>query len=279
VRGILLAALVASATLVLTGPAGAGEGSFPARLTGVGPDAALLNTDQAKIGHALSKHPDWNAVASDCLTLQKDTFTVDDGPRPTNKSLNGAWRSMLAGTLGYADACVNWAESHGIKQRGDLSFWKGKLATEIQSWNTAVTLAANSAPSPTTTPPATTPASPPTQAQFESSCSELMPFAQLDQGSDAVQGVCVTEQGQVYEYDANTGLQTMLVNVTNEGGGTWDDLVEVDLPSAALGNGIAEGDIIQFWGPISGSDTYTTQGGGTNTVPVVNAMYLTLVSS
>jgi hypothetical protein len=47
----------------------------------------------------------------------------------------------------------------------------------------------------------------------------------------------------------------------------------------SMANGIATNDTVQFWGPISGADTYSDPSGNNVTIPVVAAMYLTLVSS
>lgn len=96
---------------------------------------------------------------------------------------------------------------------------------------------------------------------------------------NAAQGTCLTGQAHVFQYDSNTGATTMLIDVTNDGYGFWSDAVELRLPNAAAGQGIVQNDIIQYWGPLSGTDTYSTKIGGSNTVPVINAMYVTLVSS
>jgi len=71
----------------------------------------------------------------------------------------------------------------------------------------------------------------------------------------------------------------MLVDVTNDNYGFWSDVVELQLPNAAAGQSLVDNDVIQYWGPLSGTDSYTTTLGGTNTVPVIAAKYVTLVSS
>ena len=110
------------------------------------------------------------------------------------------------------------------------------------------------------------------------SCSDQMPYVQLVKDPDALKGKCITEKGQVFQYDTNTGLTSMLVSIVDLGYNTWTDNVLIRLPNAAMGKGIYENDIIQVWGPIGGSYTYTTTLGGTATVPVINAKHLKLIS-
>jgi hypothetical protein len=83
----------------------------------------------------------------------------------------------------------------------------------------------------------------------------------------------------VFQYDTNTGLSSMLVDVNNEGYGVWDGTVKLNLANNRLGNNVYQQDIVEFWGTVQGSDTYTTEIGGTNTVPVIEVQYMTLVSS
>ena len=122
-------------------------------------------------------------------------------------------------------------------------------------------------------------AAPPTPGgTATASCSDQMPYVQLVKDPDALRGKCITEKGQVFQYDTNTGLTSMLVSIVDLGYNTWTDNVLIRLPNAAMGNGIYENDIIQVWGPIGGSYTYTTTLGRTATVPVINAKHLKLIS-
>ena len=105
-----------------------------------------------------------------------------------------------------------------------------------------------------------------------------MPYPNFVKDPTGLAGQCITYQAQVFQYDSWTGLTTMLVNVTNPYG-YWEDTVQVDLPSASLGANIVQNDIVQFWGPVIGASTYDTATGGSNTVPEVQARYLTLTSS
>ena len=106
-----------------------------------------------------------------------------------------------------------------------------------------------------------------------------MPYNELVRDPSAIAGTRITYEAQVFQYDTNTGLKSMLVYVDNLGGGVWDGLVWVKLPSSAIAHDVYQQDIVRFWGAVSGSYTYTTQAGGTDTVPTVSVRYISLVSS
>jgi len=130
---------------------------------------------------------------------------------------------------------------------------------------------------PTTVPPTTVPP-PPTPAQYEASCTNSPAYGALS-SPNAAQGTCVNYQAQVFQYDSNTGSTEMLVDVTNDGYGFWSNVVELQLPPSAVAQNFIENDVIQFWGITTGTDTYTTKIGGTDTVPVVDVKYATLVTA
>ena len=145
------------------------------------------------------------------------------------------------------------------------------------SSTTGQSATATSAPVTTTTAvPTTTTTSLPADV-YKAAC-QTMPYANFVKDPASMAGQCITYQAQVFQYDSRTGLTTMLVDVTNNDG-YWADTVQVDLPSASLGANVVQNDIVQFWGPIVGASTYDTATGGSNTVPEVQAQYLTLISS
>lgn len=154
----------------------------------------------------------------------------------------------------------------------------------------------NTGSSDTTQPPTspasgsaatTTPTSPPTTAapttttspaQYEASCTGSPSYGQLD-SPNAPNGQCVTYQAKVFQYDTTTGANVMLVDVTNDGYGLWTDVVQLNIPDSVASENLVENDIIQIWGTTDGSNSYQTRAGGSNTVPVVDVQYATLVSS
>ena len=153
----------------------------------------------------------------------------------------------------------------------------GGVATSQQptsNGTAAPTATVVSTPPPTPEPTPT----PLTPAQYKAGCTTSMSYGQLS-SPNVVQGTCVTGQAQIFQYDSNTGPSMMLVDVTNSGYGYWSDHVELLLPNATVGQSLIENDVVQFWGQITAPDTYTTESGGTDTIPAINVQYVTLVSS
>ncbi len=109
--------------------------------------------------------------------------------------------------------------------------------------------------------------------------SQTMPYPVLVKDPDSLDGKCVHYQAEVFQYDSSTGTNSMLVEVTNVGYGLWDNLVAVNLPSASLGSHIYQDDIVELVGRVNGTETYQTRLNGQNTVPVIDATQMHLVSS
>ena len=49
------------------------------------------------------------------------------------------------------------------------------------------------------------------------------------------------------------------------------------LSSSALGSGIDNKDIVEFWGTVAGAYSYQTVAAGTNTVPEIAVNYMNLI--
>lgn len=108
--------------------------------------------------------------------------------------------------------------------------------------------------------------------------AQTVPYPVLVKNPAAMSGTCVTYTAQVFQFDSVTGPTHLLVYVTNEGYGVWDNIVEVHLSDAFAGHGIYENDIVTLTGRVEGSDTYTTTANGSNTVPVIDATAVQLTS-
>jgi hypothetical protein len=105
-------------------------------------------------------------------------------------------------------------------------------------------------------------------------------YDELTKDPDALKGRRIHSRAQVFQYDARTGTAALLVEVTAERIGShefWSDNVLLRLPSASLGAGIDNHDIIEFWGEVAGAYSYGTAIGGTNTVPEISVRYMNLV--
>lgn len=103
-----------------------------------------------------------------------------------------------------------------------------------------------------------------------------IPYDELVRDPDALIGETVNYRARVLQYDSVTSTAAMLVYVTEEDFGFWTDNVLVTL-DPSLGSSIDNDDIIDLWGTVTGAETYETAIGGSNTVPTVEARYMTLV--
>jgi len=237
------------------------------------PTTTRLQLDQQAIS---AIHGHWAAKLNACKGLVRDSQAARKSPPAPTQGLRSAWKALVVADLQYAQACVSWAHSKGTRDGGSVQVLGQQLATAQTAWMAAASAAQSpNAPPPGVAPTTTTTAPVQTQVQFEASCSFLMPFTQLVTESTTTDSSCVTEQGIVYQYDNNTGASDMLVELDDN----TADLIDVQLSDPSIANGVNTNDTIQVWGPISGSDTYSDQSGNNVTVPVVTAMYLTLVSA
>lgn len=100
-----------------------------------------------------------------------------------------------------------------------------------------------------------------------------IPYNALNKDADAQAGKIVTYTGKIFQIqeDSEAGGGIMLVSVTDEGYGVWDDHIWVNYRGHVSQN---EGDSITFWGKVNGSKSYDTQIGGTTYVPEVTAKYV-----
>lgn len=92
-------------------------------------------------------------------------------------------------------------------------------------------------------------------------------------------GTCVHTTAQVFQFDTVTGNTHMLVYITNEGSGIWDNLVWVTLAKASLGTSIYQNNVVYLVGRLDGTYTYTTNLMGTNTVPALDVTQIHRASS
>lgn len=114
------------------------------------------------------------------------------------------------------------------------------------------------------------------KAAYEARCSLRPSFRQLVQASAHPDGECVHLEGQVFQYGPGRGPRTMLLDVTDTGGGIWDTTVEIRLPATLGGRAIATDDVVDVWGPVGATATARTHFGGRIHVPVVDARYVAL---
>lgn len=128
--------------------------------------------------------------------------------------------------------------------------------------------------SPTTT---TTTAPPPPTTTTTAPCTSI-PYNQLVRDPTALAGHCVVYQAQVFQYTSRTGLTTMLVEVTRGTYTVWSGIVEVNVDGVNA-SAVYQTDIVQLEGVITGSYSYTTASGGSNTVPAINLKSISVIQA
>jgi hypothetical protein len=200
----------------------------------------------------------------------------EEGTIPVT-SVDKTWDSAVVNILLAVGACVATTETVA-QEETQLKTGAQELQTVIHDFRAAGVNVVIPAPPPTTTtvpPPTTTTTSP---AQYEAACTNAPTYGALA-SPNAQTGTCVTFEAQIFQYDTRTGTTEMLVDVTNDGYGLWTDTVELQLPQSVVSQNFIENDVIRFWGTTAAADTYQTASGGSNTVPVVDVKYATLVST
>jgi hypothetical protein len=112
-------------------------------------------------------------------------------------------------------------------------------------------------------------------AAFKSHCFSRPTYRQLT--TAPAPGQCVNEHGQVFQYHSGAAKRSLLLDITNTGGGIWNTAIDVRLPKSATSTHLSEGDIVEVWGTVSGTTTSRTRFAGSVHVPVVDARYVTVL--
>jgi hypothetical protein len=109
------------------------------------------------------------------------------------------------------------------------------------------------------------------EADFRAS-AQTIAYSQLEKNADAYHGTKAKFYGQIFQIQEDSaGGGIMLLSVTDEGYGIWDDNIWVDYDGHVQG---AEGDTLTVYGTITGSKSYETQIGGETYVPRMRAKYI-----
>jgi hypothetical protein len=101
--------------------------------------------------------------------------------------------------------------------------------------------------------------------------AQTIPYNQLEKNPDDYKGTVVKYTGQIFQIQEDYGTSIILMSVTNDGYGFWDDNIWVDFNGEIQG---AEDDIITVYGTVKGEKSYETQIGGETYVPQIRAKYI-----
>jgi hypothetical protein len=99
----------------------------------------------------------------------------------------------------------------------------------------------------------------------------------LTKDAGILKGQRVVHTACIFQFDSVTGPKDFLAEWTNLGYGDWTDFVNVKLPTSAVGARAFEKDEVTVHGYILGNYSYTTESGGTNTVPNLEVISITVV--
>jgi len=101
--------------------------------------------------------------------------------------------------------------------------------------------------------------------------AQTIPYADLIKSTSPYLGEKVKLYGQIFQIQQAGGGGFMLLSVTNEGYGLWDDNVWVDYSGH---NSYVDNNLITVYATVTGTKSYTTQAGGETYVPEVRAKYI-----
>lgn len=113
------------------------------------------------------------------------------------------------------------------------------------------------------------------EIDYKAAC-EIVAYKDIARQPDTYAGKNIMFTGEVMQVDENSYTDdiVLLIQVTQDEYGYWDDLVYVTytLPDGAPR--ILEYDIVKFYGECEGTYTYETVMGSNNTIPSVSARYI-----
>ncbi|MBO5935712.1 MAG: zinc ribbon domain-containing protein [Clostridia bacterium] len=115
------------------------------------------------------------------------------------------------------------------------------------------------------------------ESEYKASC-ESIGYKDIARQPDTYKGRNVVFTGEVMQVQESSYSKNvvLLIKVTKDNYGYWDDAVYVTykLPDGAPR--ILEDDIVKFYGECEGTYTYETVMGSSNTIPRVSALYIDL---
>jgi len=111
-------------------------------------------------------------------------------------------------------------------------------------------------------------------AEYKAQCQPVE-FRVLEKNPDALKGQKYYAMGQVAQIMEGSLQTDIRMNVTRDKWGYWDDTIYVTYPGPVPD--AFEDSIIEIWGEIQGSYTYTSTAGWKITLPLIKAKYIEVV--
>lgn len=110
--------------------------------------------------------------------------------------------------------------------------------------------------------------------QYKASCPAGPPFANLNKNPDSFKGTKVRYRGKVVQALESAGTTELRVDITNSGYGFWTDTIYVTMSGTTPA---VTDSIVDVYGTVGGSYTYTSQANYKITLPLINAQYVDVV--
>ncbi len=166
---------------------------------------------------------------------------------------------MLIGIIGGGD-------EEAVNQTG------GEIVTQSASTTKETTVESTK---PETTTEITTKAPAMSEDEYKASCISLS-YKDIARQPDLYEGESIVFTGEVMQVQESSysNRLILLIEVTKDQYGYWDDLVYVTYTLPEGAPRILEDDIVKFYGECQGTYTYETVMGSSNTIPSVSALYI-----
>ncbi len=113
------------------------------------------------------------------------------------------------------------------------------------------------------------------ESEYKASCSSIT-YKDIARQPDSYKGQNIMFTGEVMQVSESSysNKVVLLIQVTKDQYGYWDDLVYVTYTLPEGAPRILEDDIVKFYGECKGTYTYETVMGSNNTIPSVSALYI-----
>lgn len=254
-----------ASALVVTAVAVAGCGGTRQSTDRAVTKPAPTSTPTAKPTPTPRPDPTVTVSYSGPFTTHQDLVTMH-GRVVTTHAHGHQPRVHVKGATSVSQKGRKWTAQVTLRHKGDTSFKVSATLKGADTDRTTATITRKLSPAEIAAAEAA-------QRQAFIDAAQAIPYGQLIKDPLSYKGTKIAVHGQIFQIQQESGFGIMLVSVTDEGYGLWDDNVWVDYGPDTPVQG-AEGDLVTVYGVVRGAKGYDTQGGGHTFVPRVTAKYI-----